>query len=98
MAMAAAGYSAADADVLRRALARQNQEVIARERPRFMARAVEAGAPRTAAVRLFSHLERAAPSTFNRSHAVALALMVSWAAYLEAHHPGALVPPLSRRA
>ena len=98
IAIAAAGYSAADADVLRRALARQHQEVIVRERPRFIARAVEAGTPWTAAAQLFSHLERAAPSTFNRSHAVALALMVSWAAYLEAHHPGALVPRLSSRA
>jgi DNA polymerase III alpha subunit len=90
IAASVAGYSLGDADLFRRVLAKGHSAKIARERQRFLHGARGAGVSRTDAARIFSLLECAAPLTFNRSHAVACALIVYWASYLEAHHPGAL--------
>jgi DNA polymerase-3 subunit alpha len=73
--------------VLRRALAKGHPEKVASERHRFVVGAIRAGVFWPEAVRIFAHLERSAPLSFNRSHAVACALIVYWAAYLDAHHP-----------
>jgi DNA polymerase III alpha subunit len=84
-----AGYPLGDADVFCRALAKARPEKVADERERFVAGAVDAGVFRPDALRIFSWLERAAPLAFNRSHAVACALIVYGAAYLEVHRRAA---------
>jgi DNA polymerase III alpha subunit len=86
IAVTVARYSPDDADVFRRALAKARPEAVATHRDRFVVAAIRAGVPWLDAVLIFSRLERAAPLTFARSHAVPCALILYWAAYLEAHH------------
>jgi DNA polymerase III alpha subunit len=93
IAVSDAGYPPGDADVFRRVLGRQQPEAVARERDRFLRGAGEAGVTSTDAARIFFRLQRSAPFSFNRSHAVPMALIVYWAAYLEAHLPGELLRP-----
>jgi DNA polymerase III alpha subunit len=81
-----ARYSLDDGDLLRRALARGEPEAVRRHRERFLRGAFAAGVNWTDAARLFARLERSAPLTFSRSHAVSCAAIVYWAAYLEAQH------------
>jgi DNA polymerase III subunit alpha len=70
-----AGYTFAEADIFRRALAKARPEAVARERRCFTEGALHRGLPPAFVDGLFARLERDAPLTFNRSHAVASALL-----------------------
>ncbi|MBQ6458557.1 MAG: DNA polymerase III subunit alpha [Exiguobacterium sp.] len=79
------GYSYAEADLVRRAIAKKDTGTIARERERFLQQA-KAG-DQDVLAQIFSWIEKFAGYGFNRSHAVAYSLISYRLAYVKAHFP-----------
>lgn len=82
-----AGFTLAQADLLRRGMAKKKPELVAAKKARFIEGAVSRGVDRQVAEQVFSAIERFAGYAFNRSHAAAYALLAYRTAYLKAHYP-----------
>jgi DNA polymerase-3 subunit alpha len=82
-----AGYSLAEADLLRKAIGKKKREIMVAEGEKFIRRAVEHATPKKKAQELWSLIEPFARYGFNKSHAVAYALVAYKTAYLKAHFP-----------
>jgi len=82
-----AGYSLAEADLLRKAIGKKKREIMLAEGEKFLERAVQHGTPRKKAQELWGLIEPFARYGFNKSHAVAYALVAYKTAFLKAHHP-----------
>src|SRR5712691_1289907 len=87
IAQAVAGYSLAEADLLRKAIGKKKREIMQAEGEKFMRRAVEHGASKRKVQELWSLIEPFARYGFPKAHAVAYALVAYKTAYLKAHHP-----------
>ena len=87
IAQRVAGYSLAEADLLRKAIGKKKKEVMQAEAEKFIRRAVEAKTPKKKAEEIWGLIEPFARYGFNKSHAVAYALLAYQTAYLKAHHP-----------
>ncbi len=87
IAQRVAGYSLAEADLLRKAIGKKKKEVMQAEAEKFLRRAVEAKTARKKAEEIWSLIEPFARYGFNKSHAVAYALLAYQTAYLKAHYP-----------
>jgi DNA polymerase-3 subunit alpha len=82
-----AGYSLAEADLLRKAIGKKKREIMLAEGEKFVKRAIEHGTPAKKAKELWSLIEPFARYGFNKSHAVAYALVAYKTAFLKAHFP-----------
>jgi DNA polymerase-3 subunit alpha len=82
-----AGYSLAEADLLRKAIGKKKREIMAAEREKFLRRAAEHGTTKEKAKELWALIEPFERYGFNKSHAVAYALVAYKTAYLKAHYP-----------
>ncbi len=82
-----AGYTLAEADLLRKAIGKKKREIMAAEREKFLRRAVEHGTSKEKANELWALIEPFERYGFNKSHAVAYALLAYKTAYLKAHYP-----------
>jgi DNA polymerase-3 subunit alpha len=80
-----AGYSLAQADLLRRTLCKQNKEQIIFEKENFVMAAEKNGFEEPDAERIFALLVSASPIAFNKSLALAYAIVAYRTAYLKAH-------------
>ena len=78
-----AGYSYADADLLRRAMSKKNEEVILKERPRFISQSISRGYSEEVANKIFDMILKFANYGFNRSHSVAYAIIAYKMAFLK---------------
>src|SRR5215475_2804138 len=87
IAQRVAGYSLAEADLLRKAIGKKKREIMVAEGEKFIRRCVEHGTPKKKAQELWSLIEPFARYGFNKSHAVAYALVAYKTAYLKAHYP-----------
>lgn len=87
IAAAVSGFSLAEADLLRRAMGKKDQAVMAAQRDRFVSGAAASGVPKARAAELFSLIEKFAGYGFNKSHSAAYALVAYQTAYLKAHYP-----------
>ena len=87
IAQIVAGYSLAEADLLRKAIGKKKREIMVAEGEKFIRRAVEHGTPKKKAQELWTLIEPFARYGFNKSHAVAYALVAYKTAYLKAHYP-----------
>jgi len=87
IAQVVAGYSLAEADLLRKAIGKKKREIMQAEAEKFIRKAVEHGTPKKKAQELWSLIEPFARYGFNKSHAVAYALVAYKTAYLKAHYP-----------
>ena len=88
MAMEAAGFSAGEADQLRRAMGhKRSRERMAEIYPRLVAGMVANGIEREAADKLFHMLEGFADYGFPESHAASFALLAYASAYVKCHEP-----------
>jgi DNA polymerase-3 subunit alpha len=82
-----AGYSAGEADIVRKAIGKKIESLMRKEEPRFMAGCKERGLTSQQAQRLWELIQPFAGYSFNRAHAAGYGL-VSWqTAYLKAHYP-----------
>jgi len=89
IAQVMAGYSLAEADLLRRAMGKKKKEIMDQQRKVFVERAVAQGTDPQVAEEVFDTMARFAEYGFNKSHAVAYSLLAYRTAYLKAHYPAA---------
>jgi error-prone DNA polymerase len=89
VAEAVAGWSLGRGEVLRRALARRDEQAVAALRATFLADAEARGVGRATAMQVFAQLEAFAGYSFPRSHAAAFAVLVYQSAYLKRYAPAA---------
>ncbi len=87
IAQVVAGFTAAEADTLRRAMGKKKKNVMAENKEKFIKGAVERGVPAEAASELFDKLAKFAGYGFNKSHAAAYAVLAYRTAYLKARYP-----------
>ena len=82
-----AGYSFAQADVLRRAMGKKLKGEMADQRSVFVKGALEHGLSRGKAEHIFNLMETFAGYGFNKSHSTAYAIVAYQTAWLKAHYP-----------
>jgi len=82
-----AGYSAADADLMRRAVGKKKKKDLEEQHSRFVSGAVARGIPQQVAEDIFADIELFADYGFNKPHSAAYAVITLQTAYLKAHYP-----------
>jgi len=82
-----AGFSMAEADVLRKAMGKKIAKLLAEQKEKFIDGCVRNGIASQQAEKTFSFIEPFAGYGFNRSHAACYALIGYQTAYLKAHWP-----------
>jgi DNA polymerase-3 subunit alpha len=91
IAVAIAGFTMAEADVLRKAMGKKKAEVMAEQKQKFLDGAETKGFARGKAEELWNLIEPFAGYGFNKSHSVAYAMLAYKTAYLKAHYPVAFM-------
>jgi DNA polymerase-3 subunit alpha len=91
IAVAVAGFTMAEADVLRKAMGKKKADVMAKMKEQFVSGAAARGVPRQKAEELWDYIEPFAGYGFNKSHSVAYAMLAYKTAYLKAHYPVAFM-------
>jgi DNA polymerase-3 subunit alpha len=86
-AMNLAGYSASEADNLRKAVAKKKARALHRQRKTFVEGSVERGIPEQTANAIFDDWEAFARYGFPKGHAADYAVICVQTAYLKAHYP-----------
>ncbi len=89
-----AGYSLAEADVLRKAVGKKIQELIDKELDRFVARCVERGHKKKVIEELAAQIKTFGRYGFNKSHAVAYSVVSYQTAWLKTHYPAEFMAAL----
>src|SRR5213596_3729904 len=89
-----AGFSLAEADVLRKAVGKKDQELIQQELGRFVERAVALGHDRRGIADIAAQIETFGRYGFNKSHAVAYSVLSYQTAWLKTHHPAEFMAAL----
>ncbi|RHW46937.1 DNA polymerase III subunit alpha [Bombilactobacillus bombi] len=84
-----AGFTLAEADLLRRAMAKKNETIIAHKRDEFVSQSVKRGHQQQNAIKVYEYIERFANYGFNKSHAVAYSKLAYDLAYIKVHYPQA---------
>lgn len=82
-----AGYSLAEADLLRRAMSKKSEAILLKEKDKFIKGAVQKGYDIALAQNVYNMIFKFADYGFNRSHSVAYAMISYRMAYLKAHYP-----------
>ena len=82
-----AGYSFAQADVLRRAMSKKKEAIILNEKPKFIHKSMERGYSNQTANEVYDLILKFASYGFNKSHSVGYAMVSYKMAYLKAHYP-----------
>ncbi len=86
-AMQLAGYTAAEADELRKAISKKQADLLAKHQTKFIAGAVNKGIPANEAQLIFEKWKDFARYGFNKAHAADYGVLAVQTAYLKAHHP-----------
>ena len=89
-----AGFSLAEADVLRKAVGKKDAELIKKELGRFVERTVALGHPKKLADELAAQIETFGRYGFNKSHSVAYSVLSYQTAWLKTHYPSEFMAAL----
>jgi DNA polymerase-3 subunit alpha len=84
-AMEMAGYTASEADGLRKAIAKKKEKQLKRHREKFIKGSVSGGIDQTTATEVFDDWENFARYGFNKAHAADYGVIAVKTAYLKAH-------------
>ncbi|MEZ5314477.1 MAG: DNA polymerase III subunit alpha [Thermoanaerobaculia bacterium] len=87
IAVAVAGFTMGEADVLRKAMGKKDPVAMAKQREKFVEGAAARGTAKRKAEELWEYIEPFAGYGFNKSHSVAYAMLAYKTAYLKVHHP-----------
>ena len=86
-----AGFTLAEADILRHAMSRKmdakNEGILAAQREKFVEGAVKKGLRKKETEEVFERLELSGRYAFNKAHAVAYSILAYRMAYLKTHYP-----------
>jgi len=89
-----AGYSAGEADLVRKAIGKKKREIMQAEEPKFMAGSLKQGLSEKQAKQLWAQIQPFADYSFPKAHATSYAQISYWTAYLKAHYPDAFMAAL----
>jgi DNA polymerase-3 subunit alpha len=89
-----AGFSLAEADVLRKAVGKKDQELANQEVAKFVERAIAQGHPRGVIEELGRQIVTFGRYGFNKSHSVAYSVLSYQTAWLKAHYPAEFMAAL----
>jgi DNA polymerase-3 subunit alpha len=89
-----AGFTLAEADVLRKAVGKKDPELIKQQLGRFTERAMALGHPRRLVDDLAAQIETFGRYGFNKSHSVAYSVLSYQTAWLKAHYPAEFMAAL----
>ncbi|MGH7751736.1 MAG: DNA polymerase III subunit alpha, partial [Gemmatimonadales bacterium] len=89
-----AGYSLAEADVMRKAVGKKDQELLEEELQRFVHRALERKHERRVIEEIAAQIRTFGRYGFPKAHSVAYSLLSYQTAWLKAHHPAEFVAAL----
>lgn len=87
IAQVMAGYSLGEADVLRRAMSKKREDVLLREKDKFVSCSVLRGFSSSKATEVYDLILKFASYGFNRAHSVSYAMISYRIAYLKIHYP-----------
>ncbi len=86
IAQTLAGFSAGEADILRRAMGKKKRAELERQKERFVNGAIKNGIKKDLANYIFTKIEPFAEYGFNKSHAAAYALIAFQTAFLKTYY------------
>ena len=86
IAQTLAGFTAGEADILRRAMGKKKKAELDKQKERFINGAIENGITKEVANFVFTKIEPFAQYGFNKSHAAAYALIAYQTAFLKTYH------------
>jgi DNA polymerase III subunit alpha len=89
-----AGFTLAEADVLRKAVGKKDDKLIRKELGKFCQRAIALGHPKRMVDDLAAQIETFGRYGFNKSHSVAYSILSYRTAWLKAHHPAEFMAAL----
>src|SRR5512145_2271233 len=87
IAVALAGFSLGDADVLRKAMGKKDAALMEKQKERFLSGAAANGIAPAKAASIFDLMAQFGEYGFNKSHSAAYALVAYETAYLKRHYP-----------
>lgn len=82
-----ASFTKGEADVLRKAMGKKLQDVLAKLKPKFVEQAKANGHPEDKLEKIWKDWEAFASYAFNKSHSTCYAFVAYQTAYLKAHYP-----------
>jgi len=85
------GFSAGEADILRRAMGKKKRSELERQKERFVNGAIKNNITKDIANFIFKKIEPFAEYGFNKSHAAAYALIAYQTAYLKSYYPNEFI-------
>lgn len=89
-----AGYSAGEADLVRKAIGKKNREIMKAEEPKFIEGCIKQGLSKKQAQSLWDQIQPFADYSFNKAHATCYAQISYWTVYLKAYFPQAFMAAL----
>ncbi len=89
-----AGFSLAEADVLRKAVGKKDAELIRKELGKFVERGLAQGHPKKLLDELAAQIETFGRYGFNKSHSVAYSVLSYQTAWLKTHYPAEFMSAL----
>lgn len=81
-----ASYSFGEADLIRRAISKKNEQIILSEKSNFIERAIKNGYTKEKSTEIFDLIIKFAEYGFNKSHSVGYALIAYQMMYLKCHY------------
>jgi len=86
IAQVLSGFSASEADILRKAMGKKKSAILEKQKEKFINGAVKNGITKETAIFIFGKIEPFAQYGFNKSHAAAYALIAYQTAYLKTYY------------
>ena len=80
-----AGFTLGEADILRRAMSKKNNELMLKQKETFIEGCINNGYSKDIGSKIFDYINKFASYGFNKSHSVSYALISYQMAYLKAH-------------
>ena len=91
IAQTMSGFSAGEADILRRAMGKKKRAELEKQKERFINGAIKNGINKDTANFIFKKIEPFAEYGFNKSHAAAYAIIAYQTAYLKSYYPNEFI-------
>jgi len=85
------GFTAGEADILRKAMGKKKRAELEKQKERFVNGAIKNGIAKDTAIFIFKKIEPFAEYGFNKSHAAAYALIAYQTAYLKTYYPNEFI-------
>jgi len=81
-----AGYSLAEADVLRKAMSKKKEDILIKEKDKFVSKSIQNGYSKEVALKVYELILKFASYGFNKAHSVSYAMIAYKMAYLKSHY------------